>query len=320
MEARLFLDGPGFRAALDAATAAFLGGSVRPSSHAGRAAGYPRTAGAARAALESMIRRIDAPPQPAPRGLVAPHIDPARGREGYASAYGALAGCAPADLYVVFGTGHQGPQAPVTGLELDWETPLGTLASDREFVQAIHARLGPATATDLLLHRQEHSLEFQMLFLRHLVGDHPCQVAGFLTGHLPSSTARLADEGYVQELLGCFAEAAENVRRGGRTVCFVAGADLAHIGPDFGDHQPVDAARLERLANDEHQRLAHLERGDPSAFHAAVQAGGNPDRICGATPMFLTAALAGGPGRLLHYGQAKAVDGAQTVSFCAMLY
>ena len=38
------------------------------------------------------------------------------------------------------------------------------------------------------------------------------------------------------------------------------------------------------------------------------------------TPMFLTAALAGCAGRLLHYGQAREADGSQTVSYCGMVF
>lgn len=316
------MDGQRFRARLAGVADEFLAQPARPSSHAGVSAGYPGTALATAEALDSMVRRppTDSPLRPSPRGLVAPHIDLARGREGYSMAYSALAECEPADLYVVFGTGHQGPRAPVTGLSMDWATPLGNMSTDRDYVAAIHQRLGPQDPADLFLHRQEHSIEFQMLFLRHLVGNRPCQVAGFLTGHLPSTRARLEDEDYVGDLLGAFRDASAAVESSGRRVCYVAGADLAHIGPEFGDPLPIDAARLERLDDLEHQRLQHLERGDPSAFHASVERGGNPDRICGTTSMFLTASLAERPGRLLHYGQATAEGGVLTVSFCAMLF
>ena len=103
-------------------------------------------------------------------------------------------------------------------------------------------------------------------------------------------------------------------------VCFVAGADLAHLGPFFGDPEKIDAARLQVLGTAEKQRLAHLEQGDPARFHLSVEGNGNPDRVCGTTPITLTAALAGGQGQLLLYDQACAADGSQVVSFCSMAF
>jgi AmmeMemoRadiSam system protein B len=318
LDQRLVLLSARFREALDLAVAGFLGQQSRPARHAG-SMGYPAEAAAAQQALAAMVRKpaTAEPLRPPPRGLVAPHIDLARGREGYAMAYSCLAECQPADLYVVFGTGHQGPGAPVTGLLMDWETPLGTLATDRAFVTAIHNLVGPAHGADQFLHRDEHSLEFQMLFLAHVLGDRikDAQVAGFLCGHLPCAADNVLEEPYFAGLIDAFRTSCE-----GRAVCFIAGADLAHLGPFFGDPAPVSQDRLDTLAQAERQRLAHLVDRDPGAFHRSVEQDGNPDRICGTTPMVLAATLAGGEGRLLHYGQAPAPDGSQVVSFCSMVF
>ena len=319
LDERLLLVGERFAAAVAAAAAAFAGAGVRPARHAG-SAGYPKDGAALRAALAGLV--------PAPRGahgtlrgLVAPHIDLARGAPGYAAAYARLAATEPADLYVVFGTGHAGPGAPVTGLPLDWDTPLGRVATDHAFVAAVQGAIGAANPADLLHHRDEHSLEFQMLFLQHLHalrgGGRPFAVAGFLCGALPSASGDPLAEDWCQRLLAAFRAAA---RASGKKICWLAGADLAHIGPFFGDREPVDDARLASLAAAERGRLALLERGAPGAFHAAVDCAQNPDRVCSAPAITLCAALAGGAGELLHYGQARADDGSQTVSFCAMAF
>src|SRR5690606_37227526 len=126
----------------------------------------------------------------------------------------------------------------------------------------------------------EHSLEFQMLFLQHAAarrGRRPFEVAGFLCGSLPSATGDPAGEEYFQRLLAAFRDAAV---RSGKRVCWLAGADLAHVGPFFGDEARVDAKRLQRLEEAERERLRWLETGEPERFHAAVAAGGNPDRVC----------------------------------------
>ncbi len=316
LDERGLLVSPAYERLAAAAALRFLASGVRPMRHAG-SAGYPRDAAELRAALEAMV-----PPVPGdrttPRGLIAPHIDLQRGAAGYAAAYGHLLAAAPADLYVVFGTGHAGPDAPVTGLPLDWQTPLGIARTDRAFVAAVHARIGAAAPIDLLHHRDEHSLEFQVLLLQHLHerrGEAPPTVAAFLCGALPSATGDPLAEDWCRQLLDAFRAAAA-----GRRVCFLAGADLAHIGPVFGDASPVDGARLQQLAAAERARLAHLQAGSPGAFHAAVDCERNPDRVCSGPAMTLVAALAGGRGELLHYGQAAALDGSQTVSFCAMVF
>jgi AmmeMemoRadiSam system protein B len=320
-DARLLLETATFRAARRAAAAAFVRAGARPGRHAG-SAGYPAEPGELRRALAAMVGdRAAAAPL---AGLVAPHIDLERGHRGYAEAYGRLLAAPPADLYVVFGTGHQGPLAPVTGLLLDWETPLGTARTDRAFVAAVHDAIGPPQEHDLLLHRDEHSIEFQVLLLQHLHerraarGERaPFEVAGFLCGRLPSRNGDPLREPWCKDLLAAFRAAAA---RSGKRVCWLAGADLAHVGPFFGDERPVDSALLQRLDRDERARLRHLEEGRPGAFHAAVAAGDNQDRVCSAPAIALTAALAGGNGELLHYGNAPADDGSQVVGFCAMAF
>lgn len=319
LDERLLLVGPRFDAAVAQCADEFLAGGVRPASHAG-SDGYPRDPDELRRALDALLGDR-APATRAQRGLIAPHIDLARGAEGYAAAYRELIAAGPADLYVVFGTAHAGAARPLTGLELDWRTPLGTTATDRAFVDAVHAHIGRPVPQDVLIHRDEHSLEFQVLWLQHVhqrhFGDRDFRVAGFLCGHLPSLDGDPLREPWLRDVLAAFRKAEATA---GGTVRYIAGADLAHVGPFFGDAQPLDDARLRALAEDERKRLGLLERAEPGAFHRAVARGGNPDRVCSAPAITLVAALAGGRGELHHYAQARAADDSQAVTFCAMSF
>jgi len=321
LDARLLLVTPRFRAARDDALAHFLATGVRAASHAG-SPGYPADPAALRRELAAVL--ASAPPVPvhaassALCGLVAPHIDLARGRTGYAAAYARLRAAAPADLYVIFGTGHDGPSAPITGLPIDWQTPLGTAVTDRTFVAAVHAAIGPAAPENLLLHRGEHSLEFQVLWLQYVhecAGWPPPRVAGFLCGALPSADGDPSAEPWLQQTVQALRGAA-----GARRVAWIAGADLAHLGRLFGDDAAVDAELLQQLDARDRARLQRLAQGEPGPFHCAVEHGGNPDRVCSAPAIALCALLAGGRAELLHYGQAAASDGSQVVSFCAAAF
>ncbi len=314
LDQRLLLQSPRYETAVREAAAALQAMPARPPATAG-SAGYPAESQALRAALASMVRRPENPTRPCPRALVAPHIDLARGREGYAQAYGYLAECEPAELYVVFGTGHRGPSAPLTGLSTDWQTPIGTLRTDRGVIDAVHAETGAPAPHDVLLHRTEHSIELQMLFLTHLFGDRDIAVAGFLTGALGGADDDPAAAPGVEGALRALRRIA-----GERRVCFIAGADLAHIGTQFGDPQPADADRLAALEATERERLQWLTRGDPRGFHQAVVHGDNPDRVCGASPIYLAASLASTPAELLHYEQAVGDRGGCVVSFCSAAF
>lgn len=319
LDEHLLLASERYECARDEAVRTWLANGVREAAHAG-SAGYAADTIALRASMRATLGPVTRTNSLSPRGLVAPHVDLLRGDRGYAAAYGSLAAFEPADLYVVFGTGHQGPTAPVTGLPLDWRTPLGTCPTDRAFVANVHAAVGASSPEDLLLHRREHSLEFQVLWLQfaHEVrGLPPPRIAGFLTGSLPSADGDPFAEPFCERLLAAF-RTAEKATPG--RVCYVAGADLAHVGPFFDDDAPVSDDRAAALERADLARLAPLWRGEPGAFHREVDGCGNPDRVCSAPAIALTAALAGGPGHLLNYGQALADDRSQVVTFAAATF
>ncbi|HHI80651.1 MAG TPA: AmmeMemoRadiSam system protein B [Planctomycetes bacterium] len=259
------------------------------------------------------------------RGLVAPHIDFARGREGYAAAYGRLfAEERLPELLLVFGTGHAGPSTLLVPSTKDYETPLGALATDEEFVkQTLEAF--PELAAEEHLHEKEHSLEFQAVFLAHVFARHPSGAVPhcvfFLTGRLGEEPDE--DPG-VQGLLD-FLE--ERVRASSKRTLLLAGADLSHVGPVFGDAEPVDQDRVARL---EAADLADLEKarslrlGD---FVAGLQRAEAERRVCGTTPIYLLGRLAQRlagegelEGRVLRYGASHEPGGGQCVTWASLAY
>jgi MEMO1 family protein len=241
------------------------------------------------------------------RLLVAPHIDIPRGAAAYAHAYGALAGC-QADLFVVFGTAHATPPHLFTLTGQDYATPLGPVPTDRALVAALARELSEEEVLgDELAHRGEHSCEFQMVWLRWLLGDRPFQALPVLC----STISHLADPAAATApFLDALARATA-----GRRVCFVAGADLAHVGPQYGDGRPATAAELARHGAHDRATLATLAAGDPDAFHRRAVVDDERRRLCGVAPIYAAARAAGRGARLLHYGQWS--DGVDMVSFAA---
>src|SRR5579871_3455121 len=118
----------------------------------------------------------------APAGLIAPHIDPRRGGPAYAHAYFELMGCEPPELFIILGTAHYGAGPELFSATLkDYATPLGAVQTDREFIQRLARRYsGGDLFADELLHRNEHSIEFQALFLAWALGNRGYKVVPIL--------------------------------------------------------------------------------------------------------------------------------------------
>jgi AmmeMemoRadiSam system protein B len=86
------------------------------------------------------------------KGIIAPHIDLLRGGHCYAHAWHALAEAYEAGTFVILGTVHVPTQNLFTATRKSFKTPLGQMAADREFIDALAQRHGERglLASDLL--------------------------------------------------------------------------------------------------------------------------------------------------------------------------
>jgi AmmeMemoRadiSam system protein B len=309
----LFLEGAAFRAARDRAMREFSEADVRPATHAGGAyhgdrsklRGYIQDACLAKASASA----VSLPGSMV--ALVAPHIDPWRGAVGYGHAYGALAASLPseADTFVLLGTSHAPMREPFALCRKDFDTPLGAARADLEAIDRLAAHAdGFDPYADQFNHKREHSIEFQAVFLRHLLGERPFRIVPVLAG-LGRHQARGEDpagDARVERFVAGMRELVES--RPGRVVV-VAGADLAHVGPRFGDEGPLGAQARTELETTDRESLERATRVDASAFWAHVAQDLDARRVCGLAPIWsLLRALPGGArGQVLHYEQT--VDG-----------
>jgi AmmeMemoRadiSam system protein B len=321
-----FLDSAGFASRRTAIDAAFLARPTRPAAHAGGA--YPGAAADVHVAFDALFTAPDGPgPRdgvasgaPAVRGVIAPHIDFHRGGSAYAWAYRDVAERSDADLFVIFGTCHAGMAHPFALTGKDYESPLGPVAVDRAFVESLAARARQDCFGAELAHRIEHSIEFQAVFLRYLFdGRRDIAIVPVLTSFAHEALARgrrPEDDPRVPRFLDALAE---TIAASGRRVALVAGADLAHVGPRFGDPEPVTPLELARIADEDRAMLAAVEAGDPAAFFESVAGDDDRRRICGLSPIWtLLAALGGGRGELKHYAQWPDPQG--VVTFASVVY
>lgn len=321
-----FLEGPRFEARRTEVDAVFLSAAARPASHAGGA--YPADA----AALRAMFDGFFAPPTgPGPingaaatsarvRGLIAPHIDFHRGGPAYAWGYRDVAERCDADVFVIFGTCHAGMAHPFALTRKAYETPLGPAPVDVEFVEALASRAGQDCFGAEVAHRNEHSIEFQAVFLRYLfAGRRDVTIVPVLTSFVHEALVRgrrPEDDRRVMRFLDALGE---TVAAGRPRVAFVAGADLAHVGPRFGDGAPVSREQAARLATADRATLATVTAGDADGFFDDARRDGDARRICGLSPIWmLLRAIGGAPGVLRHYGQTP--DPQCVVTFASVVF
>lgn len=125
-----------------------------------------------RSQIDGYFQSPDGPGQPnepgsgsTPKAIVAPHIDFHRGGPCYAWGHKELVEAEGADLYTVLGTSHCGGQNPFSAILKDSITPFRTVEADKEFVRELQKDYRGDLFAEQHLHRTEHSIEFQVVFL-----------------------------------------------------------------------------------------------------------------------------------------------------------
>ena len=159
--------------------------SCRTSFLAGRS--YPGDEAGLRAFMEGMLGQGQEPAGwDHVKGIIAPHIDYARGADVYCRAYKFL----PVEentLFVIFGTCHK-PVPKVWNIALrDLKTPLGTVKGASVVGRLVREDVLLGTYVDEWPHRNEHSIELQLPIIQSVLGHDKFEVLSILTGSLHES-------------------------------------------------------------------------------------------------------------------------------------
>lgn len=261
---------------------------------------------------------------PAPLGLVAPHIDFHRGGPAYAWAYRELADREPPDAIVALGVAHASPPSPWVMTPKEYETPWGAMAVDRDLYKDIAGALWYDPVADEAVHRKEHSLEFQAVWLRFLWREKTppwvpilCSTFERWASDRAPSTIKT-----VEEAVGEIGERLKK-RSKARRIMILAGVDLAHVGPRFGDDLELNPALEKKIEGEDRASLARALKLEADPFYLSVVADGHWRKVCGLSATYTALrwlkALGAPEGRLLTYGQAPDPAGG-IVSFASLIY
>jgi hypothetical protein len=265
-----------------------------------------------------------------PKAIVAPHIDFHRGGPAYAWAYRPLIEAEGADLYILLGTSHYSGRTPYILTLKDFETPLGLVETYRDFVQQLQANCAEDCFADEYLHRGEHSLEFQVVFLKYvaqkraaLAGrrEKPFKIVPILVSSFQAAVVSQTppeSSPAVEVFLNSLRELAG---KDSREVCLVAGVDLAHVGRQFGDAEPITDDFLKWVENEDQELIDRLAGLDARGFFHAVAKDQDKRRICGFSPLYsLIQVLDGVKGKPLKYSQAFTPETGSAVTFTSVVF
>jgi AmmeMemoRadiSam system protein B len=257
----------------------------------------------------------DAPP---PAAVIAPHIDFRVGGASYGPAYNRLRR-SDADTFVIFGVSHQMSYDAFMISAKDFETPLGTMPTDREFIEAFRATVPFELTREEIAHRREHSIEFQAVFLRHIFPDRDIRIVPILTGSLYEYVELAQGKASDDERLTQLYEALEaTAAQLGRKVCYIAGADMCHVGRKFGDDFPAQEI-LDSVREFDMSTLAHAAAADADNFLQSISSVRNRYRVCGVAPIYATLRAAKPTrGEVLCYDQWDETERESAVTFASV--
>jgi AmmeMemoRadiSam system protein B len=283
-----FLDNDTFRGFFAELAESFGQAKVREAHHAG--VSYSRDPVGLCQSLSDLFSKPKGPGLPDASvgkgqvtGVVVPHIDLRLGGSTYAWAYKQLAERKRPDVVIILGTGHHGLRNLFSLTRKCFRTPLGELPVDMEFTDRLISLYPYDLFSEEMAHRTEHTIEFQLLFLQLLFGE-----AVSIVPVLCSFAYPMVNYGKSAEIIRQFTDALRAaISQDCRRILVVASADLAHVGPRYGDPEGFAGESLSRIKEADRQMLTYVEKMDAEGFLDFIAGEADKRRICGFSPIYV---------------------------------
>ncbi len=318
----LFLENERFSRAYEVALNNYRSAASRPPVLRGKC--YPAGARELSAYLQRYFDRLtdeDITDWSEVKGLVCPHIDFERGGHIYAEVWAkAKAAVREAELVVILGTDHSEGQGRVTLTRQNYQTPWGVIPTAQDVVDELAKEINDGAFACELNHRGEHSIEAALIWLHYLLGERTCHIVPVLCGSFQPFIERGESPAKASHIAATV-EVLKKVCETRRTI-IVAAADLAHMGPVFGDPASLDLIGRARMIKQDEALINIISRGNAEDFFAEISREKDRRHVCGLPPIYIALSiLAGTNGKPSGYAQCPASnDGTSQVSICGMLF
>jgi len=137
-----------------------------------------------------------------------------------------------------------------------------------------------------LLHRNEHSIEFQALFLAWALGTIGYQVVPILVSSFHEMVLSGETPAYDPRVGGFLEALRTELEAESRRVLIIAGVDFAHVGKKFGDSFSADEKIAQWVKHEDLALIENIKRGDPDGFFADIAKDRDARKVCGLAPMY----------------------------------
>jgi len=221
------------------------------------------------------------------KGLVAPNFDIKDAGPIYAWGYQELREGQVPDVFVLIGTCHAGLEGGVAFTDKDFETPFGTVPVNRAIIDTIRQEAGETFFAEDISHLREHSLELQLPFLQHALGESRAISIVPILVDFPPDTLTGGEYQQLFHRIDQFLTITKRaIQASGQQVCVIGSADLAHIGIRYGDQKPPTDFSFHRCMQIDLEMLKKVEEADPEGFAEFILKEGNQRRILGFSVIF----------------------------------
>jgi AmmeMemoRadiSam system protein B len=249
------------------------------------------------------------------QGCIVPHIDIRTGGPVYAPVYHMLSTHPQADLYVILGIAHQGINNLFSLTCKNFQTPIGMVHTEKDVVNRINSISGFDFQQEEFIHQNEHSIEFQTVFLRQFIKS-DFKILPVLCSFTPYALE------HNRQLFDRFLNALQTALTEFKgSVCYIASVDFAHVGIRYGDDQSPTATFLAQVERNDRELFQALVNADYDLFQNLIYSTHDRYRICGYSALTtLLSLLPEVKGRLLAYGSAIMDEQRSTVTFASMVF
>jgi AmmeMemoRadiSam system protein B len=255
------------------------------------------------------------------KAALLPHIDYRRGGHSFAWGFKEIVENCEVALFVIVGTAHYSTHR-FTLTRKDFKTPLGVALTDQIYIDRLVAHYGDGLFDDEVAHLPEHSIELEVVFLQYLYENRrPFRIVPLVVGSF-QDCIETGNQPRRRPDIGRMIEALRQVEaETPEPICYIISGDLAHIGPDFGDRDPVHDPWLNASRQQDLKICQAAIDGDNARYFGIIAEESDRRRICGLPPTYtVLEAVQPRRGKLLHYEQYVHPRRHQSVSFASVAF
>jgi AmmeMemoRadiSam system protein B len=259
-------------------------------------------------------------------GAISPHIDLIRGGSVYAKTYSELQKSVIPDIVIAFGVSHKGGVSPFIFTKKEYETPYGNIQVDNELYVKFKEVLWYEPDEEEFFHKDEHSLEFQALWLKYIWRDKtpkwlPILVTDFERFCEKNPPSKIE---YIEKFFNSAEIILKELLNQNKKVLILAGVDFSHVGPRFGDDIEI-TTEIKKTIEEYDKKILNLALElKADEFFLNVAETENETNICGLSATysalrFIKSINPNAKGKFLDYSQADDPFGG-FVSFASMVF